>query len=278
MLQHCLFNYVDKRQLHKVTNLLSTDWGGRSGEDCGCQVQDVWLRLSHRLQLPGNRVGEGQICKWTFCTHDTSSVSCFTVLSECCISQFKSFPPTLLVCSFCYISWLDGVFLGWWNVALLAFRLMKHWPYRTRILPKSSVFHRSNFTALVSSYFSLISKTVLSQLSNKLGNSKPSFFFYLIFKPFEIPDCALFSSAGWGCHQSCPPWLPSQTGWQDWGGQSQQLRGCQCYPEHQCPAPYYQGDTQSIVLDPHSTILLYMGHLKLVHVMSTHTTYMDGTV
>lgn len=48
--------------------------------------------------------------------------------------------------------------------------------------------------------------------------------------------------------------------------------------EHQCPAPYYQGDTQSIFLDPHSTILLYMGHLKLVNVMSTHTTHIDGTV
>jgi len=36
------------------------DQSGWGGEDCWCQVQDIWLWVSHRIQLTGHWVGQGQ--------------------------------------------------------------------------------------------------------------------------------------------------------------------------------------------------------------------------
>lgn len=38
-----------------------SDPGGRERQDYRRAIQNLWLRFSNRLQLPGHRVGEGQV-------------------------------------------------------------------------------------------------------------------------------------------------------------------------------------------------------------------------
>lgn len=84
--------------------LLLTDWGGWPGEDCGCQVQNIWLWLRYRLQLFGYWVGERQICEWTHYKH--------LGVGYALLFMFLF----ILLCSFLMIDW-NG-FCGYWSFAL----------------------------------------------------------------------------------------------------------------------------------------------------------------
>lgn len=82
-------------------------------QDRGCKVQNIWLRISHRLQLSCDRVGEGEVGR-------NSTVILIDLNIE---DQIDLIPPC---------------------------RLMKLSRSRTQTLPKNSAFLQSNFIALVS--------------------------------------------------------------------------------------------------------------------------------
>lgn len=104
--------------------LVFTDPGWWEWKDSGCQIQNIRLRISHRFEFPGHRMGQRQIGM------------------SCCVCVFVFVFRVKSLCSTACTLWVSD--------SVLSTRLMKLWKSRTPRSPRNCVSHRWSFTALVS--------------------------------------------------------------------------------------------------------------------------------